>query len=263
MRLGGICIALLGLLTGIGSPAAAQSRIGVVLVHGKQGTPQNLQGLTDALTAAGYTVDRPEMCWSAARIYDRAYLDCLTDIDAAVERLRASGVSSIVVVGMSLGGNAALAYGARRDGLLGVVAIAPAPAMEFIGRRPDIAESLAKARQLIDEGQGEVRTSFNEVNTGRTFEVVTTPNIYMTFLSPSSPGVMPDNAARQKAPLLIVSGQFDPTQRSVGYVFARAPSHPLNWHVSLHTNHRGTPAAARDIILAWLKLMAEGTPGTR
>jgi hypothetical protein len=139
--------------------------------------------------------------------------------------------------------------------------MAPAPAMEFVGRRPDIAESLAKARQMIAGGQGEVRTTFNEINTGRTFEVTTTPGIYMTFLSPESPGVMPDNAARQKAPLLIVSGQFDSTQRSVGYVFARTPAHPLNWHVTVHANHRGTPSAGRDAILAWLKLVVEQRAG--
>ena len=256
MRLHNICLLVLSVGLALASPATAQTRTGVVLVHGKQGSQQNLQGLADALTAAGYAVDRPEMCWSGRRIYDLPYLDCLGDIDAAVERLRAAGASSIVIAGMSLGGNAALGYGARRDGLLGVIAMAPAPAMEFVSRRPDIGESVAKARQMIAQGLGDLRAVFKDINVGESFEVTTTANIYMTFLSPDSPGVMPDNASRQKAPLLIVSGQFDSTQRSVGYVFARAPSHPLNWHVTLHTNHRGTPAAARDTILAWLKALA-------
>ena len=260
MPLHSICGAALGLWAGLAWPAAAQTRIGVVLLHGKQGSPQNLQVLADALTAAGHAVDRPEMCWSGRRIYDLPYLDCLHDIDAAAERLRAAGASSIVVVGQSLGGNAALAYGARREALLGVVAMAPAPAPEFVSRRPEIAESVAKARQLIAQGLGELRAIFKDVNVGESFEVATTPNIYASFFSPESPGVMPDNAARQKAPLLVVSGQFDQTQRSVGYVFARAPSHPLNWHVTLHTNHRGTPTAARDTILAWLRLLADGRP---
>ena len=263
MRLRRICALALGLLLGLAHalPAAAQTRTGIVLVHGKQRSPQTLQGLTDALTAAGYLVDRPEMCWSERRIYDLPYLDCLRDVDSAVERLRAAGATATVVAGQSLGGNAALGSGARRDGLLGVIAMAPAPAMEFVSRRPDVSESIAKARQLIAQGNGDLRAVFKDVNNGQPFEVTTTPNIYMTFLSPESPGVMPDNAARQKAPLLVVSGQFDQTQRSVGYVFARAPSNPLNWHVTLHTNHRGTPMAARETVLAWLKLIAEGTPG--
>jgi pimeloyl-ACP methyl ester carboxylesterase len=237
-------------------PALAQSRVGIVLMHGKQSTPERMQKLADALSGAGYLVERPEMCWSERRIYDRPYLDCLSDVDAAVARLRMAGVSAVVVAGQSLGGNAALAYGARREGLVGVIALAPAPPIEFVSRRPDVGDSVAKARQLIAAGQGDARATFKDINLGQPFDVTTTPGIYLSFLSPDSPGVMPDNAAKQKAPLLIVSGQFDQTQRSVGYVFARAPSHPLNWHVTLHTTHRGTPAAAQDTILAWLKLIA-------
>lgn len=258
MRWGGVCAGLLGLLIGVAFalPAAAQPRVGVVLLHGKQSTPERMQRLADVLTGAGYAVDRPEMCWSERRIYDLTYLDCLRDVDAAVARLRAVGAAAVVVAGQSLGGNAALAYGARRDGLLGVIALAPAPAMEFISRRQDIGESVAKARLLMTQGHGDLRAVFKDVNVGQSFEVTTTSNIYTSFLSPESPGVMPDNAAKQKTPLLVVSGQFDSTQRSVGYVFARAPSNPLNWHVILHTTHRGTPMAARDTILAWLKLIA-------
>jgi esterase/lipase len=257
MRSHGIWFAILGFMVGLASAcaAAAQSKIGVVLVHGKQGSEHSLQGLADALNAAGYAVDRPEMCWSRRRIYDLPYVDCLHDIDAAVVRLRAAGASSIVIAGMSLGGNAALGYGARRDSLLGIIAMAPAPAMEFISRRQDIGESVSKARQMIAQGLGDLQAVFKDINSGETFDVTTTPNIYVTFLSPESPGVMPDNAAKLKVPLLVVSGQFDSTQRSVGYVFARAPTHLLNWHVMLHTNHRGTPAAARSTLLAWLKLL--------
>jgi pimeloyl-ACP methyl ester carboxylesterase len=248
---------VLGLGLALVSPGAAQTSTGVVLVHGKQGSPENLQGLTDAMMAVGYSVDRPEMCWSGRRIYDLPYLDCLRDIDASAKRLRAAGATSIVVAGMSLGGNVALAYGARRDGLIGVIALAPAPAMEFVSRRQEISESVAKAQQMVDLGSGDHRAIFKDVNVGGVFDVTTTPNIYLTFLSPDSPGMMPDNAARQKAPLLVISGQFDQTQRSVSYVFARAPSHALNWHVTLLTNPRGTPAAARDPVLAWLKLLTD------
>jgi esterase/lipase len=249
----GLCIPLAGL-------AAAQSRVGVVLLHGKQGSPQNLQSLAEALQAAGYPVERPEMCWSRQRIYDRSYIECLDDIDAAAERLRAAGASEIVVVGMSLGGNAALAYGARRERLLGIVALAPAPAVEFLTRRSDIAESVAKASQMVAQGLGGTYAVFKDVNTAEPFDVTTTASIYLSFVAPDSPGLMPDNAAKLKVPLLVVSGQFDFTQRSVGYVFARAPSHPLNWHLMLNANHRGTPAAARGAVVSWLRLLGEAAP---
>ncbi len=248
---------VLGLGLALVSPGAAQTSTGVVLVHGKQGSPENLQGLTDAMMAVGYSVDRPEMCWSGRRIYDLPYLDCLRDIDASAKRLRAAGATSIVVAGMSLGGNIALAYGARRDGLIGVIALAPAPAMEFISRRPEIAESVAKAQQMIDLGSGDHRAIFKDVNVGEVFDVTTTPNIYLTFLSPGLTRYDARQCGAAEAPLLVISGQFDQTQRSVSYVFARAPSHTLNWHVTLLTNHRGTPAAARDPVMAWLKLLTD------
>ncbi len=77
------CIALAG--------AARGESLGVVMLHGKHGTPAQLQQLGAAVAAAGFAVERPEMCWSAARIYDESYLDCLADVDAVAARLKAAG----------------------------------------------------------------------------------------------------------------------------------------------------------------------------
>ena len=83
----GIAIALIAL-----SPHTfAQERLGVVLMHGKQSAPDEHQPLSDAIAGADFLVERPEMCWSGRRIYDRSYLDCLRDIDAAIDRLKARG----------------------------------------------------------------------------------------------------------------------------------------------------------------------------
>ena len=54
-------------------PALAADQIGVVLMHGKQSAPENTSDLATALADAGFVTDVPEMCWSARRIYDRAY----------------------------------------------------------------------------------------------------------------------------------------------------------------------------------------------
>src|ERR1700747_3462906 len=40
--------------------------VGVVMMHGKHGTPTQLQQLAAAVANAGFLVERPEMCWSAA-----------------------------------------------------------------------------------------------------------------------------------------------------------------------------------------------------
>jgi dienelactone hydrolase len=238
------------------APGRAAEKIGVVLIHGKQGLPGQLHNLAVLMNSAGYLVQRPEMCWSRQRIYDRSYLDCLKDIDAAVARLKGDGATAVVVAGMSLGGNAALGYGARHGDLKGVIALAPAPAVELMTLRPDVARSVAEAQAMIAAGRGDRKASFTDINVGRVFEVETTANIYVSFIGPGSPGIMPDNAARLKAPLLVVSGIGDSTQRSIPYVFARAPADRLNWHVTVASDHRGTPAAAAQVVLVWLKALA-------
>jgi esterase/lipase len=133
----------------------ASESVGIVLMHGKNGIPGSMQGLVDALEAAGYQIDRPEMCWSHWRIYDLSYLECLRDVDTAVQR-KSRGASRIIVGGQSLGANAALAFGATRDGLLGVIAMAPAHNPAHIIKSPEIARSLTEAHDLIAAGKGDV-----------------------------------------------------------------------------------------------------------
>jgi pimeloyl-ACP methyl ester carboxylesterase len=253
-----ICASLVALAAfGITLPAQAAGKLGVVLVHGKQGNPGQLGNIVDALTHAGYLVDRPEMCWSHRRIYDRPYLDCLSDIDRAIEQLRKRGATEIVVAGQSLGGNAAIGYGARHPDIKGVIAFAPAHAPEFISKRPEVAADIARARALIAKGEGDRRMTFNDANTSArgsfTIKVSATPRIYVSFYGPDSPAVMPANAARLKMPILLVSGSHDPTQRQAPFTFRRAPENPLNRFVKVNSNHPGTPEAGKAAMLAWLK----------
>jgi esterase/lipase len=230
--------------------------IGIVMLHGKHGTPAQLQQLDEAVTTAGFVVERPEMCWSRDRIYDRAYLDCFADADAAVARLKQRGATAIVILGMSLGGNGALGYGAHRSGLKAVIALAPASEPDRLRQRPNVAQSVAQAQALIAAGKGDERQSFIDINNGSEFTVTTTPVIFLSFLGKDSPANMPANAAHLTAPLLMVSGSADNSQRDADGIFARAPRDPRNKHVMVQSDHIGTPAAATAAVLAWLKSLA-------
>jgi esterase/lipase len=241
-------------------PAHSEDKVGIVLMHGKEGLPGQLALLGNALTATGFMVERPEMCWSRRRIYDRAYLDCLRDADAAAEKLKVAGATAIVIAGVGLGGNAALAYGARREGLKAVIALGPAPPIEFLSKRPAIAKSLSEAQGMIAAGRGDRQRMFADVLRDGPFEVETTANIYVSFFGANSPGIMPDNSGKLSAPLLIVSGMADPTQRSIGYVFARAPVNRLNWHVTVTADQRGAVQIARGIVPLWLGLVMNPSP---
>jgi esterase/lipase len=244
---------LFGILLGacVGACAHAGESVGIVLMHGKNGMPRGLQPLTSALQKAGYAVETPEMCWSRRRIYDLSYQDCLVEVDAVVERFKRAGATRIIVAGQSLGGNAALGYGATRKDISGIIAIAPAHNPLRLIKIPAIATDLEKARLMIEGGQEDTRASFEDMNHDGPFTVRATPKTYLTFFSPDGPAVLHRNVAAVHAPLLWISGTADPTQVNTEGLFARADN-PKNRRVILAADHMGTPLVSGDAIISWL-----------
>jgi len=238
----------------IGSAAygKAAGTLGIVLLHGKDGMPNQLEGLAAALHNAGYLVEAPQMCWSRRRNYDRPFHDCIAEIDGAVGRLVAGGAGRIAVVGMSLGGSAALAYGALHPNLAGIVALGPGPQPDRLVHRPEIAQSVAQAQALVAAGRGDEKQPFADSNVGRLFSTTTTAAIYLSFFAPGGPANMTENTERLRVPLLWVSGTADPTQTGTREIFSRAPVNPYSRYVEVNSDHLGTPNAAAEAVLAWL-----------
>ena len=238
---------------GVVAPVSAQT-IGVVLMHGNTDSPNGtVAALATAMEGEGYLVERPEMCWSYRRRRDRALLDCLAELEAPIARLTSHGARAIVVAGMSVGGLAAVAFGARRSGLAGIIALAANGSPErLVSLFPQIAESVALARAMVAAGRGDERANFTDTNIRGPFPVNTTAAIYLSFFDPAGPANMLDNTSRLRAPLLWVAGNADRTQSGPGYAFSRAPANPLNRYVTVSADHLGTPTAAREAVLAWL-----------
>jgi pimeloyl-ACP methyl ester carboxylesterase len=244
------------------APSCAAEKIGIVFMHGEAGAPGRvIVGLTDALEKAGYLVWRPDMCWSARRSYEARFADCLSAVDDAIVRLTNLGATAIVVGGFGLGGNAAIAYGASHPGLLGVIAVEPGHDAEKIATRPDIADSIARARDLVAAGKGADQGDFADVDIGPgglyPAEIATTPAIYLSFFGPASGASISDNVPRLKAPLLWVEGS-DEAGEDAGEkeLFARAPANPLNRFVTVAGGRLAAPSAAKANVLAWLKDLA-------
>jgi hypothetical protein len=192
---------LAGLVTlaaviGMAAPVSAQT-IGVVLMHGNTDSPDGtIALLAGAMEGAGYLVDRPEMCWSYRRRRDRSLLDCLAELEAPIGRLTGRGARATVVAGMSVGGLAALAFGARRSGLAGIIALAPNGSPErLVGLFPQIAESVAQARTMVAAGRGDERASFIDMNIRGSFSINTTAAIYLSFLTRLVPPTFPTTLA--------------------------------------------------------------------
>jgi pimeloyl-ACP methyl ester carboxylesterase len=255
MRRNRLIFALAAALWPLPAPA---DQIGVVLMHGKQSAPGQHASLVGAIADAGFATDAPEMCWSARRIYDRPYADCLREIDDAIGRLKLKGATAFVVAGHSLGANGALGYGATRQGLKGVIALAPGHRPEILSRRTEIADFLEFARKRVAAGTGDLPLShFIDFNGDLPVRLFTTSNIYLSFLAPDSAGIMPNNAARLTAPLLYVIGTGDPLQRGPDEIFAKAPPHRLNRYVTVRAGHFDTSAASASAVIAWLKEIAK------
>ncbi|NKB59136.1 MAG: alpha/beta fold hydrolase [Alphaproteobacteria bacterium] len=244
------------------SEILAEDRIGVVLMHGKRGKvgAGTLIGpLEEALRDTGIAVVAPEMPWSRDRFLDKTFRGILAEIDAAVTFLKSDGVTRIVVGGHSLGGGAALAYGARRDGLAGVLVIAPGHFPESRGFRKRFGADVAEAKSMVAAGNGAETADFRDIDRGDSRPFVMRADAYVDFMDPEGPLAMPENAASLKpdTPLLLIIGKKDHTFRygrgDRDYIFDKAPSHPKSRYTVVPGGHKATPRIGKDEIVAWLK----------
>jgi len=253
----GVCAALL-MITGTDRSLAQRdlSDLGIVLIHGKGGTPTTaIEGLHESLKRSGALVEAPEMPWSARRIYDATFDQAMDEIDAAAERLKKAGARKIAVIGHSLGANAAIGYAARRKDLHAVVALAPGHLPEAWALRARTGSAIAEARKLVAAGKGDVRRTFPDLAQGIPFSVRATPVVYLSMFDPDGPAVMPKNAAAiENVPLLWIVGVADPIIfHGKDYIFGRAAPHPKSKYLVTASMHLSTPYQSRSQIIEWLK----------
>ena len=231
---------------------------GVVLMHGKWGSPNDAptRPLADALRAAGFLVDQPEMPWSGRRLYDRGFDDAMDEIDAAIARLKTGGADKIVVAGQSLGGCAAVLYASLGRPLDAVVLVAPAHAPEGRIMGPASASSVAEARRMAAAGRGDDSLGIMDFNDGgRTRSLSIRARIYLTYYAPEGPAAMSLNAAKLgPAPVLWISGTLDPTGEFFAKaVWPRISAATPKERVDVVANHLDVPSAGRATVVAWLR----------
>jgi pimeloyl-ACP methyl ester carboxylesterase len=254
------------ILCGASSLALAQARqlaeFGIVLMSGKGGPPGIfLANLAALLRDNGAIVVLPGMPWQGSHGRPRGYMEsydqAMERIDGAVRALRSRGAKRIVVGGQSMGANAALGYAARRgNDLAGIIALAAGHVPEFFANDPEIAKGLAKAKQLVAAGRGDVPTMLPDSNQGKKFQVPAKPSAYVSYFDPHGPAVMPRNAAAMPPiPLLWVTGRREPYPRRQGYAFVYAPQHPKSQYLEVDAGHLDTPDVARRQVVEWLRTL--------
>src|SRR5688572_27453731 len=101
---------------------------GALVVHGFTSNPSSVQGVADALAAAGFVVELPCLPGHGTTIEDMVetdWDDWSAEAEASYGRLAARS-SRIVLVGLSMGGTLVSWLASRHPEVAGVVAINPA-----------------------------------------------------------------------------------------------------------------------------------------
>jgi pimeloyl-ACP methyl ester carboxylesterase len=257
-RIFAVLLACLALSAG----ALAQDRLGVIILHGKQGYPGQNQGLSviaSNLQSAGHKAIIPAAPWGrgAWETIDLTVEQVLALLDGQAAQLRAQGANRIVVIGHSLGACVGLAYAVERGTLAGLVMLAPGhnPGGGGARRGGDRSKDVERARALIDQGKGSETMSGSDSNQGNNITMTVRAAVYYSWHDPVGLASMSHQAPRLPAatPLLMVVGEKDPIAgRAEGMLYRPAAKNPYSRYVTNGAGHLETPMAAAKIVTDWV-----------
>lgn len=237
---------------------AAPSEVGVVLMHGKWGSPQSMSSLARKLGSKGYLVSNAEMAWSGRRLYDVDYLTALKEIEQQVQQLREKGAKRVVVAGQSIGSNAAVAYASSGFDLDGLVVLSPGHFPEGgMGKR--LRSSYERARSMVAANRGADSDFFEDINQGKQRPLKMTAGIYVSYFDPNGLGAITKNIKKLSKPLpvLLVIGTNDPFYPESKAMFDSAPANTASRYVALDTDHFNIPNVVAAEFLKWLDSFAQ------
>lgn len=227
--------------------------IGIVLMHGKNGTSTYVRSLASSLEGAGVIVITPRMPWGRNRIYDKSYEESMDEIDTYVDQLINAGAKRIIIAGHSIGANAALGYAARRKNISGVVLLAYGHVPGISGFGYKLSKGTEKAKNMIDQGRGESRSDFQDAGGGDPI-VRGTANDIFSWFDPDGPATIKHNAPKvnPNTPVLCVYGRYDPYQRC-STIHRELPVNSNFRVVEADASHLDTPSESIEIVGAWLR----------
>ncbi|HEX5509955.1 MAG TPA: alpha/beta hydrolase, partial [Pseudolabrys sp.] len=160
--------------------------------------------------------------------------------------------------GMSFGANAAIGYARRHGDIAAVLALSPGHTPETPIFQNAVGESVAKARQFLAGGKGDIRTNFTDLNQGTRFQVNATPKVYLSYFDPHGPASMTANAAAMKpVPIFMAVGSQDRiVSRARAEIFGPAAKNRKSKYVEVAGGtHMSTPGRVASDVVAWLSLL--------
>lgn len=241
---------------------AETSTAGVVLMHGKGGSPtMHVSDLAASLERDGVLVANLEMPWSGRRNYDVDVKAAENEVEAALATLRQKGASKVFVAGHSQGGLFALYFGGKHH-VDGIVAIAPGGNVGNSLYREQLADSIELARKLVTEGRGEEKTRLNDYEAARgIYPVITTPTAYLTWFEPD--GAMNQTLAMKSIyadiPILFIAptNDYPGLLRVKDAMFGLLAKHPLTKLYEPNSSHLNAPTASFKDIKEWVGVVTK------
>jgi pimeloyl-ACP methyl ester carboxylesterase len=258
-----VIFALLAAAASLG-PATAQpgtARVGVVVMHGKGGSPsKHVAELAAALEAKGYLVANLEMPWSGRRNYDAPVAAAEDQVESALKELRAKGAGRLFIAGHSQGGSFALYFGGRHP-VDGIVAIAPGGNAASPSFRARLGASVAHARELIAAGKGNEPAQFLDFEGSKgTYPISCAPANYLSWFDPD--GAMNELQAAKnmnpQVPVLFIAPlrDYPPLRSSKQMMFTALPANPLTKLYEPDASHLEAPNASIEESARWTAVVA-------
>ncbi|WP_051294016.1 alpha/beta hydrolase [Pseudoduganella violaceinigra] len=235
----------------------APQSVGVVVMHGKGGSPKGyVAELASGLEAKGYNVANLEMPWSGNRNYDVDTAAAEAEIDAALDKLRAKGATRLFVAGHSQGGAFALNFGSKHA-VDGIIAIAPGASSASQIVRERLGGTLDEARKLVAEGKGAELARLKDFEGAKgTYTVVCKPENYVTWFDPEGAMNQMQSMRAMKpgtAVLFIVpTNDFPNLLKLKRPSFDALPRNPLTRLYEPEASHTSAPSASREEISRWM-----------
>ncbi len=239
---------------------------GVVILHGKEGNPaafdSNIRPLANALQSIGCRVAQPEMPWARQRYMRATYEAGQAEISGVIDDLRKNGAVRIIVSGISLGANAALAYAARSGGVDGLMLFSLGLWPEHMVNRAEYAQAALEARRMIAAGRGNEGGSWPDRNVDRVFRASTSASIWYSYHNPVGTAAVEPNFARlpDDLPLFVAAARSDQPDagRTEALFNRRGQQPPISQFLMLSdANHFNTPERTRTQAADWVKHLAE------
>ena len=207
----------------------------------------------------GFLIQSPTCAWSKRKKYsDPVDISLRKCVSPRIEILRKKGAEKIVVLGNSLGANAAIRAGVIFDGLDAIVAMAPGHTPEDSGIREILDPDIRFAKAKIESGAGQDMIRFEDFNQGQKIPLEVPAANFLSWFDPEGKAVMGLNAPKIKngTAFLWIAGRNDRISDGTGKnIFNSVPPNPKSKFIHVEGGHKDVRKYGKEIIINWIKAL--------